>query len=96
MVATIAWQDNQLCLNGQIDFNNAAKIYQQGLVYIKQCTHFPIQVNLAQTQQASTLLLAIVIQWLRICPNMQSLKLIAVPEKMQGIIRASNLEHLIV
>ncbi len=95
MVATLTWQDNQLCLAGQVNFDNAAEVYQQGLQYLQQQVNFPVQVNLAGVEQANTLVLAMLIQWLRACPTLQSLQFVAMPEKMYGILRASNLQHMI-
>ncbi|GAA5000017.1 hypothetical protein GCM10023206_01310 [Acinetobacter puyangensis] len=94
-MTAVEFKNNQLYLNGQVDFDNAQQIYQQGLVQLKQQQSWPIQVNLSNLKHGNTLVLAIFIQWLRASPSMQSLKLTAVPEKMRGIIRASNLQQLL-
>lgn len=94
-MATVEFKNNQLYLNGQVDFDNAQEVYQQGLVQLKQQQSWPIQVDLSHLEHGNTLVLAILIQWLRACPTMQSLKLTEVPEKMRGIICASNLMQLL-
>lgn len=94
-MTTVKLVNDRITVVGHIDFHNANQIYLSGLVLVKAHQKFPIFVDLSQLAQGNTLALAICIQWLRHCPNTESLKLLAVPAKMQGIIRASNLEMLI-
>lgn len=67
----IAIQEQELCVAGKIDFDNAEHYYQKGLALIKQQT-FPLVVNLAELEQGSTLALAVLIRWLRQTPNAQA------------------------
>lgn len=94
-MTSVTLQQNQLCIVGRIDFANAQQIYQQGSQLLKQHSDFPIMLDLSGLEQGNTLALAIFIQWLRACPNHDSLKLKNVPNKMLGIIHASHLEHLV-
>lgn len=95
-MTTVALKDQQLFLSGKVDFANAQKIYAQGIDLLQKQKNWPIQVNLSELQQGGTLVLAILLQWLRSCPDLDSLKLSAVPDKMQDIIRASNLQQLVI
>lgn len=94
-MAKLVLHKQQIEIIGQIDFVNAAQVYQQGLDLIAQVQHWPVQINLAQLQHGNTLALAVLIQWLRACPDMLSLRLTHVPAKMQGIIQASHLQQLL-
>jgi phospholipid transport system transporter-binding protein len=95
-MAKLALEQQQIIVIGQIDYENAESVYAQGLALIHQVEHWPIQVNLAQLLNGNTLALAVLIQWLRACPAQAAMQLIHVPEKMQGILRASHLEQLMV
>lgn len=96
-MAKIEWRDTQqLHITGAVNFENAAALYAAGKVALQGKKQFPIHVNLSEIEQPNTLLLAVLIQWLRACPTFESLKFVAVPDKMRGIICASNLQHLIV
>lgn len=93
-MANVQLANNQLVVSGQVNFENAASIYQQGLERLKGIQHWPVHINLSQVEQGTTLLLAIILQWLKKCPDMQSLRLVKVPNQMQGILAASHLEEL--
>lgn len=95
-MATLQLNGQILQIIGQVNYLNAEKIYQQGQKLLAQHSNWPVQINLSQVEHGNTLLLAMIIQWLRQCPQMNNLGLIQVPEKMLGIIKASHLEHLIV
>ena len=85
---------NTLSLNGKIDFNNAEAIYKQGLSLLKSVKTWPVVVDLSQIESGNTLLLAMILQWLKQMPDMQSLRLGKVPPQMIGILQASHLESL--
>lgn len=92
--AQVLMQENEMRLQGHIHFNNAEAIYQNGLALIQQAKQFPIQLNLSALDHGNTLVLAVIVQWLRHCPNHQALQLVDVPQKMLGILAVSNLTHL--
>lgn len=95
-VAHLELTKNQLIIAGKIDFENADKLYQQGLNLLKPVHEWPVLIDLSQVEKGNTLLLAIILQWLKHCPDMHSLQLSQVPAKMQGILQASHLEQLLV
>ena len=85
--------DQELKVQGKIDFSNAEDYYQQGIKIIQNQQQFPLVVNLSQLEQGSTLALAVLVRWLRQTPKAQGLQFKAVPEKMMKIIQACHLEH---
>lgn len=85
--------DQELKVQGKIDFSNAEDYYQQGIKIIQTQQQFPLVVNLSQLEQGSTLALAVLVRWLRQTPKAQGLQFKAVPEKMMKIIQACHLEH---
>ncbi|MCG2573267.1 STAS domain-containing protein [Acinetobacter sp. ME22] len=87
----IELKDQQLCLSGTINFQNAEQVYQQGLALIRQ-QPLPLVVNLAELQHGNTLALAVLVQWLRQTPEQKGLHFQAVPAKMLKIIEACHLQ----
>lgn len=88
----IEWKNAELCVQANIDQNNAGAIYSQGLQLIQQQS-LPVTVNLAAMSHGSTLALAVLVQWLKQTPQAQGLRFKAVPERMMKIIQACHLEH---
>lgn len=88
----IQFLDQQLVVSGQIDFDNAQAMCEQGHQLIAQQSTFPLVVNLSQLKNGNTLALAVLIQWLRSTPQAQGLHFQDVPAKMLKIIQASHLE----
>lgn len=86
--------DSTLAVSGKIDFDSAESVYQQGLVALKGVQKWPIVIDLSHAEHGNTLLLSIILQWLKQCPNIESIKIGEMPPKMKGIIEASHLEHL--
>jgi len=84
--------NQELVLSGKIDFANAEAVYRQGLGLIQSQSQFPLVVNLAELEQGNTMVLAVLVQWLRKTPNAQGLQFKAVPEKMLKIIQACHLQ----
>ena len=77
----IELKDQQLCLSGTINFQNAEQVYQQGLALIRQ-QPLPLVVNLAELQHGNTLALAVLVQWLRQKTEQKGLHFQAIPAKM--------------
>ena len=94
MSASLTRQDNALLLSGAVTFANANAIYQQGLPLLT-ASQAPTVLDLSQLSQSNTIVLAVLVQWLRQLKPTQSLQLVNVPEKLQAIMRASNLERLL-
>lgn len=94
MSASLTRQDNALLLSGAVTFANANAIYQQGLPLLT-ASQAPTVLDLSQLSQSNTIVLAVLVQWLRQLKPTQSLQLQHVPDKLQAIMRASNLERLL-
>lgn len=89
----INFNNQEMNVLGQINYDNAEAYYQSGLNLIQQHLQFPMVVNLSQLEHGSTLALAVFIRWLRQTPDVSSLHFKAVPEKMMKIIQSCHLEH---
>ena len=79
-------------LSGSIHFENAAQIYQQGLLMLQQQKKWPLLLDLSGLKASNTIALAVFVQWVRQCKVGQQIVLQHTPEKMQAIIDASNLQ----
>ncbi len=90
--AQLSLDNNVMKLSGDINFDNATEIYQQGLALLKQQTSWPLAVDLSALRSSNTITLAIFVQWVRQCRVGQKIVLQHTPEKMQAIITASNLQ----
>ena len=88
----VEYQQQQLRLTGCIDYHNAEQVYQKGWQLLQQ-QQFPVVVNLSGLQQSSTLVLAVLIRWLRQTPQAKGLVLTEVPQQMLKIIQACHLEQ---
>ena len=93
MTATLVCQDQRLLLSGAVSFGNAQTLYQQGVSLLSSASP-PTVLDLSQLSQSNTIAVAVIVQWLRQLKPMQSLQLQHVPDKLQAIMRASNLEQL--
>lgn len=88
----LSLEQDVLRLNGSIQFDNAAQVYQQGLALLKAHTNWPLKVDLSELKVSNSIALAVFVQWVRQCGAGQHIVLQHTPEKMQAIIAASNLE----
>ena len=88
----IQFNDQELQVSGQINYENAQDYYQKGLRVIQAQSQFPLVVNLAALEHGSTLALAVLVHWLRQTPQAQGLQFKAVPAKMMKIIQACHLQ----
>ena len=94
MSASLTCQNQRLLLSGAVTFSNAKALYQQGLPLLA-VNPPPTVLDLSQLSQSNTIVLAVIVQWLRQLKPTQSLQLQQVPDKLQAIMRASNLERLL-
>ncbi|MFZ3193364.1 MAG: STAS domain-containing protein [Moraxellaceae bacterium] len=94
MTVRLIRQDDVLLLSGVVTFANAKSLYQQGLPLLAVNLP-PTVLDLSQLSQSNTIVLAVIVQWLRQLKPTQSLQLQQVPDKLQAIMRASNLERLL-
>ena len=94
-MATLSLVEQTLKIVGKVDYSNADQIYKLGYQQLRDVTVWPLRIDLSEVQQGNTLLLAIIIQWLRKTQPNAKIQLVNVPEKMLGIIKASHLESLL-
>lgn len=94
MTVTLTRQDQRLLLSGAVTFGNAKVLYQQGIPLLDSAQP-PTLLDLSQLSQSNTIAVAVIVQWLRQLKPTQSLQLVNVPEKLQAIMRASNLGQLL-
>ncbi|MEC7120435.1 MAG: STAS domain-containing protein [Pseudomonadota bacterium] len=95
MNATLTQADAQtLKLSGAVTFSNASEIYRQGVKLFGVATTPQRWVlDLAELSQSNTIAVAVIVQWLR--QLKQPLELRHVPDQLQAIMRASNLDQLL-
>lgn len=79
---------HQLVVTGKIDFINANQVFEQGKQYLSACQ----SVDLGALEHGNTLALAVLVQWLRLAPQ---LSFEHIPEKMMKIIQSCHLENTI-
>ncbi|XID75082.1 STAS domain-containing protein [Alkanindiges sp. WGS2144] len=91
MTAQLSLHNQVMTLTGSVNFDNAAQVYQQGLLLLKQQTSWPVYIDLSALTSSNTITLAVFVQWLRQGLAGQQLYLQKVPAKMQAIIGASSL-----
>ena len=91
--AQLSLDHDVLMLNGSIQFDNAAQVYQQGLALLNAHTNWPLKVDLSGLNTSNSIALAVFVQWVRQCSAGQNIVLQHTPEKLQAIIAASNLEN---
>ncbi len=89
---SLSLHDQTMRLNGSIHFENAAEIYQQGLLMVQKQQQWPLLLDLSGLEASNTITLAVFVQWVRQCKTGQKIVLQHTPEKMQAIIDASNLQ----
>lgn len=94
MTADLTRHEQRLLLSGAVTFGNAQQLYQRGLPLLSAAQP-PTELDLSQLSQSNTIALAVIVQWLRQLKPTQSLQLVNVPEKLQAIMRASNLGQLL-
>lgn len=93
--ASITLADSTLSIKGSVHFDNANITYQDGKKIIDQLNASLITIDLAQLTQSHTVLLAVIVQWIRGLKSGQRLHLESVPPKMRSIIQASRLEEIL-
>lgn len=94
MTAQLTRQADVLLLSGAVTFAHAQVLYQQGLQLLK-ASNPPTHLDLSQLTHSNTIAVAVIVQWLRQLQPSQSLRLVHVPDQLQAIMRASNLERLL-
>lgn len=93
MATQFNWSQPTLSLSGEIHFDNAEQVYQDGLGLLKQASVSTVYLDLSAFKTSNTISLAVFVQWIRALGNTTQLKLVNIPEKMRDIIQASSLLH---
>ena len=91
MATQFNWSQPTLSLSGEIHFDNAEQVYQDGLRLLKNASVTTIYLDLSGFATSNTISLAVFVQWIRALGGGVHLKLVNIPEKMRDIIQASNL-----
>jgi ABC-type transporter Mla MlaB component len=92
---TLKLKGSTLFVNGTVDFENANGMYKEGKRLVDSLTSAVITVDLAHLVQSHTVLLAIIVQWVRGLRSEQKIHLENVPPKMRSIISASRLQDVL-
>ena len=92
MQAIVEQMANGLKVIGHVDFTNAAAVFQQGQQLIAQQKLAHHTIDLSSLDNSSTIVLAVLVQWLRqTLAAGSTLTILNVPEKLKAIIATSNL-----
>jgi ABC-type transporter Mla MlaB component len=92
--ASITLAGSTLSIIGSVRFDNANSTYRDGRKILETLSEPLITIDLAQLTQSHTVLLAVIVQWVRGLNAKQRIHLENIPTKMQAIIQASRLEQI--
>lgn len=84
-----------LTISGSVHFNNANSVFEQGKTALQKMNDPIITVDLSQLTQSHTVLLAVIVQWIRGLGQGQQLHLAHVPTKLKSIIETSRLQEIL-
>lgn len=84
-----------LSIVGSVHFDNANATYREGKKILSGITAPIITIDLAQLTQSHTVLVAVIVQWIRNLGATQRIHLENVPAKVKSIIQASRLEEIL-
>lgn len=93
--ASLKLAGDTLSIVGSVHFDNANATYSEGKKILGGITAPIITIDLAQLTQSHTVLLAVIVQWIRNLGSAQRIHLENVPAKMKSIIQASRLEEIL-
>jgi ABC-type transporter Mla MlaB component len=93
--ARLSVTGESLAITGSVHFDNANAIYTQGISALNAISAPVVIVDLAQLSQSHTVLLAVIVQWIRNLKVGQRIHLENVPAKMQSIIQTSRLQEIL-
>lgn len=89
--ANLVLQAGRLHFGGVVHYDNAEKVYRQGLQLLPKAGT-ELVIDLANLSQSSTLVVAILVQWLRTASQAgQQLRVANMPDKLAAIIGVSGL-----
>ena len=94
-VAQLTLQETRLLLGGVVHFDNAQKVCDEGLKLLKTAPK-TITIDMSQLQSSSSVVVAILVSWLRVASqNQQTLLFGNMPEKLRAIISVSGLTDVL-
>jgi len=93
--ASLKLAGNTLSIIGSVHFDNANTTYNEGKKILDSITAPIITIDLAELTQSHTVLVAVIVQWIRNLASTQRIHLDNVPAKMKSIIKASRLEEIL-
>jgi ABC-type transporter Mla MlaB component len=93
--ASLILAGSTLSIIGSVHFDNASLTYRDGKKILETLNTPLITIDLAQLTQSHTVLLAVIVQWVRGLGTQQRIHLENVPAKMKSIIQASRLEEVL-
>lgn len=94
-IASVTLTGDRLVIEGSVCFENANVVYQTGQRLLGNTTQSALTIDLAGLSQSHTVLLAVIVQWIRSLKAHQELHLANVPAKMRAIIEASRLQEIL-
>lgn len=93
--ASLKLTGDTLSIIGSVHFDNANTTYNEGKKMLGGITAPIITVDLSQLTESHTVLVAVIVQWIRNLASTQRIHLDNVPPKMKAIIQASRLEEIL-
>lgn len=93
--ASLKLAGSTVSIVGSVHFDNANATYREGKKILGGITAPIITIDLAQLTQSHTVLVAVIVQWIRNLAATQRIHLENVPAKMKSIIQASRLEEIL-
>lgn len=93
--ASLKLAGSTISIIGSVHFDNANATYREGNKILSGLTAPVITIDLAQLTQSHTVLVAVIVQWIRNLASAQRIHLENVPSKMKSIIQASRLEEIL-
>lgn len=84
-----------LSISGSVHFNNANRVFEQGKTALKAISAPIVTVDLSALSESHTVLLAVIVQWIRGLGAGQQLHLAHVPAKLKSIIETSRLQEIL-
>ncbi len=94
-VAVLSSSGATLTISGSVHFNNANSVFEQGKTALQKISASIITIDLSQLAQSHTVLLAVIVQWIRELGTGQQLHLAHVPAKLTSIIETSRLQEIL-
>jgi ABC-type transporter Mla MlaB component len=94
-VLNLTLAGSTLSIIGSVHFDNANLTYRDGKKILDRLNTPLITIDLAHLTQSHTVLLAVIVQWVRGLGAQQRIHLENVPAKMKSIIQASRLEEVL-